>query len=105
MWIVFVPPQIHTLTKLVILLLGGPQLVTKFRSNYLPIYEIFVCELSSNFSSFLLKVIKFHKVHISSCNMFGLAKVTHLEFSCRAQWRSLKISTGGSEVTGSKNSI
>ncbi|MFS7937023.1 hypothetical protein Hanom_Chr05g00422661 [Helianthus anomalus] len=44
----------------------------------------YYCNYRLPFTQFLIDVLMFHQVHLSQMNLFGLAKVSHFELSCRS---------------------
>ncbi|MFS7905463.1 hypothetical protein Hanom_Chr01g00048021 [Helianthus anomalus] len=60
--------------------------VYPFRQGKFPFYTR-VCNFANYrvpFSRFLIRVLRFFRVHISQVNPFGLSRINHFEISCRA---------------------
>ncbi|KAJ0530351.1 hypothetical protein HanHA89_Chr10g0388931 [Helianthus annuus] len=53
-----------------------------------------VCNFANylvSFTKFLIKVLRFFRIHLSQMNPFGLSRINHYEISCRALNRKLDL--------------
>ncbi|MFS7906342.1 hypothetical protein Hanom_Chr01g00058141 [Helianthus anomalus] len=63
------------------------EIIYPFRHGKFPLY-IRVCNFANYrvpFSKFLIRVLRYFRVHLCQLNPFGLSRINHFEFSCRAQ--------------------